>query len=160
MLDPTVQAAVDALGIAYEVIECDPEFADTAAFCARYGYAPEDSANTILVASKRPPGRFAACVVLATTRLDVNHAVCELLQVKNASFASQEQTKELTGMLIGGVTAFGLPPELPLYVDAQVMRREKVILGGGDRESKLLIEPGELMKAGAQVVPIATITQP
>jgi prolyl-tRNA editing enzyme YbaK/EbsC (Cys-tRNA(Pro) deacylase) len=86
--------------------------------------------------------------------------VCELLHVKNASFASQDQTKELTGMLIGGVTAFGLPPELPLYVDAQVMRREKVILGGGNRESKLLIEPCELMKAGAQVVPIATITQP
>ncbi|MBV8087264.1 MAG: hypothetical protein JO247_20835 [Chloroflexi bacterium] len=160
MLGPKVQAAVDGLGIVYEVVVCDPEFADTAAFCARYGYAPEDSANTILVASKRPAGKFAACVVLATTRLDVNHAVCELLQVKNASFATAEQTNELTGMLIGGVTAFGLPAELPLYVDQHVMQRARVILGGGNRESKLLLTPAQLLKAGAQVVPIATITQP
>jgi prolyl-tRNA editing enzyme YbaK/EbsC (Cys-tRNA(Pro) deacylase) len=156
MLDPKVQAAAGALGVEYEVIDCDPDFADTAAFCARYGYAPEDSANTILVASKRPVGKFAACVILATSRLDVNHKVCDLLEVKNASFASPDQTKELTGMLIGGVTAFGLPPTLPLYIDAQIMLRPKVILGGGNRESKLLIQPRELLKTGALVVPLAT----
>ena len=64
------RAAVERLGVPFEMLPCDPDFADTAAFCARYGYAPETAANTIIVASKKAPRRYAACVVLATTRLD------------------------------------------------------------------------------------------
>jgi prolyl-tRNA editing enzyme YbaK/EbsC (Cys-tRNA(Pro) deacylase) len=104
----------------------------------------ESSANTIVVAARREPGVACACVVLATGRLDVNHKVCELLGVRKASFASAEQTREVTGMMIGGVTPFGLPEGLPLFIDAQVMTRESVIIGGGSRSMKLQIAPGVL----------------
>ena len=141
--DPGQRAidALEALGEPYEVIEVDPTLADTAAFCEHYGYPPEISGNTILVASKRGEQRYCACVVLATTRLDVNHAVRPLLGVKKASFASPEETLELTGMLIGGVTPFGLPPELPVYVDERVMALGEVIVGGGGRSTKLKVSP-------------------
>ena len=132
---------------------CDPDYADTAAFCARYGVAPEDSANTIVVVSKRGPRRHAACVVLASTRLDVNRTVCRLLDVGKASFASAEETRELTGMLIGGVTAFGLPDGMPLFVDVRVMSRPSIVIGGGSRSAKLRIRPDDLLRIpGAAVV--------
>jgi prolyl-tRNA editing enzyme YbaK/EbsC (Cys-tRNA(Pro) deacylase) len=128
---------------------CDPDLADTARFCEAYGIAPEDSANTIIVVGKGDPARYAACVVLATTRLDVNRAVRRRLGTRKASFASADETRELTGMLIGGVTAFGLPADLPIWVDRRVMDRPRVVLGGGSRSSKLLVAPAELVKLPA-----------
>ena len=107
----------------YELFPCDPALADTAAFCAAYGFAPGDSANTIVVIGKSTPPVYAACVVLATHRLDVNHAVRDKLGSRKASFASPDETRELTGHEIGGVTAFGLPVGMPLWVDAAVMAR-------------------------------------
>lgn len=146
LLDPRVRAALHAHGVAYQVLACDPDLADTAAFCEHYGFALEQAANTILVASKKvDPPRYAACVVLGTTRLDVNHRVSELLEVKRLSFADAEVTRELTGMMIGGVTAFGIEG-LPIYVDAAVMEQEQVVMGGGNRSSKLLIAPAELRR--------------
>jgi prolyl-tRNA editing enzyme YbaK/EbsC (Cys-tRNA(Pro) deacylase) len=139
-------------GVGYEIIACDPEYADTAAFCARYGVAPEDSANTIVVASKRGAQREAACVVLATTRLDVNRMVCRLLDVPRASFASAEQTRERTGMMIGGVTPFGLPEDLPVFIDARVIGRESVVVGGGSRSAKLRIRPDDLLRVPGSMV--------
>src|SRR5262245_48416052 len=130
LLDPNVSAHLGRYHIQAEVLPCDPELADTAAFCEHYGYLPEDAANTILVAGKSDPIRYAACVVLATTKLDVNKAVTAQLGVRKASFASADQTTALTGMLIGGVTVFGLPPDLPVYIDARVMDRALVIMGG------------------------------
>ena len=102
-----------------ELIPCDPAYADTAAFCARYGYPVERAVNTLVVASKKEPKQYAACVVLATTRLDVNHAARDLLGAAKCSFASSEEMIALTGMRVGGVTAW-LPEGLPLYVDARV----------------------------------------
>lgn len=132
--------------IEYEVIECDPNLADTAAFCKAYGFRPEQSANTILVASRKvDPVKYAVCVVLANTRLDVNKKVCELLGIRKASFADAEHTVELTGMMIGGVTAIGIE-NLPIYVDMAVMQQEKVIMGGGNRSSKLILDAVELKK--------------
>jgi prolyl-tRNA editing enzyme YbaK/EbsC (Cys-tRNA(Pro) deacylase) len=130
---------------AYELFECDPALADTAAFCAAYGFDPADSANTIVVAGKAIPPRFAACVVLATHRLDVNRAVRDRLGTRKASFASPEQTVELTGQQIGGVTAFGLPAGLPVWVDAAVMERARIVLGGGSRSWKVLAPPSILL---------------
>lgn len=121
----------------YELFPCDPALADTAAFCATYGFALEDSANTILVVGKSTPPTYAACVVLATHRLDVNHAVRDRLGTRKASFASPDEARALTGHEIGGVTAFGLPPDLPLLVDAAVMRRPRIVLGGGSRSWKV-----------------------
>src|SRR5215218_5885751 len=116
-VDASLRSTLDALGVPYEIFPCDPDLADTATFCAAYGYAPEDSANTILVVGKAEPPRFVACVVLATTRLDVNRVVRQRLGVRRASFASQEDTRAVTGMAIGGVTVFGLPADLPIWVD-------------------------------------------
>ena len=132
---------LDRLGTPYEIIAIDPALADTANFCAAYGYPLEDSANTIIVIGKVDPPRYAACVVLATTRLDVNRTVRDKLGVRKASFASAEDTRALTGMEIGGVTVFGLPPDLPIWVDARVMERGRIILGGGDRSSKVIAAP-------------------
>ncbi len=148
-----VIAALDATGIEYERVDIDPAYADTAAFCERYGYGLDISANTIIVASKRGEKQYSASVVLATTRLDVNRMVKSLMGVSKVSFASAEETKELTGMEIGGVTAFGLPDELPLYVDAAVMEPDRIILGGGSRNWKIYAPP-EILESipGFQVV--------
>ncbi len=147
-----MRTAVASLGVEFEIVPCDPDLADTSVFCAHYGYPEDHSANTIVVASKRPAGHNAACVVLATTRLDVNGAVRRRLDVKKVSFAPAELTMELTGMAIGGVTPFALPDGLPLWVDARVMDRDWVILGGGSRSMKLKLPPAALEAVGAEVV--------
>lgn len=137
----------------HELFPCDPALADTAAFCAAYGFRLEDSANTIVVAGKADPRRYGACVLLATTRLDVNHVVAGRLGTRKASFASAEETIALTGQEIGGVTAFGLPAGLPLWVDAAVMERERIVLGGGSRSWKVLAPPSILLTLpGVEVV--------
>ena len=151
-LDLLVQRALLSNDVTYEVLPCDPDMADTAAFCAHYGFAIEQAANTILVASKKvDPPKYAACVVLGTTRLDVNKKVSELLAVKRLSFADEETTMDLTGMMIGGVTAFGIG-DLPIYVDSAVMEQARVVMGGGNRSSKLLLDPNELIKLPNVVV--------
>ncbi len=137
---------LDALGSPYAIIPCDPAKADTAVFCATYGYAPEESANTIVVAGKSTPPVYAACVVLAHTRLDVNRAVRQRLGVRKASFAAALETQDLTGMEIGGVTVFGLPPGMPVWVDARVMQQPRIILGGGVRSCKVIAPPAILLR--------------
>jgi prolyl-tRNA editing enzyme YbaK/EbsC (Cys-tRNA(Pro) deacylase) len=132
-----LEAALVGLG-EYELFACDPALADTAAFCAAYGFALEDSANTIVVVGKSNPPIYAACVVLATHRLDVNHAVRDRLGTRKASFASPDETRVVTGHEIGGVTAFGLPDGLPLLVDGAVMTRPRIVLGGGSRSWKVI----------------------
>ena len=129
------------LAVAYELFPCDPALADTAAFCAAYGFPPEDSANTIVVVGKSDPPRFAACVTLAPYRLDVTRVVRDRLWTRKASFAPAEETARLTGMQIGGVTVFGLPSSLPIWVDGRVMDRDRIILGGGSRSWKVISTP-------------------
>ncbi len=140
----SLERALDGHGD-YELFACDPELADTAAFCAAYGFAMEDSANTIVVIGKSNPPVYAACIVLATHRLDVNRVVKQRLGTRKASFASQDETRALTGMAIGGVTAFGLPDGLPLWVDAAVMTRGRIVLGGGSRSWKVIAPPSILL---------------
>jgi prolyl-tRNA editing enzyme YbaK/EbsC (Cys-tRNA(Pro) deacylase) len=147
-----VLGTLEALGVAHEVLAIDPAFADTAAFCAKYAIPPERSANTILVASKKEPRRFAACVVLATTQLDVNHRVKALLDVPRASFATAEEMRERTGMEVGGVTPFSLPADMPLYVDARVLEPDWIVLGGGGRSIKLKLAPAVLLTIGGVAV--------
>jgi len=125
-------------------VPCDPDLADTAAFCEAYGYRPEQSANAIIVVGKTEPRVYACCLVLATSRLDVNGVVRRRLGARKASFASADETIDLTGMQIGGVTPFGLPESLPLWIDAAVMGVDDVIVGGGSRDRKLLVPPTAL----------------
>jgi prolyl-tRNA editing enzyme YbaK/EbsC (Cys-tRNA(Pro) deacylase) len=160
-IDATVQQQLDRLNVPYELFPCDPALADTANFCAAYGFAPEESANTILVIGKSDPPVYAACVVLATTRLDVNKTVRQRLGTRKASFAPAEDTRAITGMEIGGVTVFGLPPNLPIWIDARVMQRPRVVLGGGSRSFKVLASPSILLNlAGAEVVEGLALDQP
>lgn len=140
-LAPAMCDRLDKLGVDYEVLPCDPELADTAVFCEHYGYSPLDSANTILVTSKTGEQRYVACVLLASTRLDVNRIVRKRMGVRRLSFASADETRLVTGMEIGGVTPIALPDQVPLWVDAQVMQRDYVILGGGDRSCKIKVSP-------------------
>jgi prolyl-tRNA editing enzyme YbaK/EbsC (Cys-tRNA(Pro) deacylase) len=147
-----VLAAVAATGEPYEVVEIDPDLADTAAFCAHYGYPLEASGNCIVVASKDDPPVLAACVALATTKLDVNKRVRRLLGVRKLSFAPAELTRAATGMEIGGVTPFGLPGSLPLYLDARIAGLERVIVGGGSRRLKLAVAPAALTAVGGEFV--------
>ncbi len=155
--DP-VLGQLAALGIDHQVMACDPALADTADFCAAYDIDPADSANAILVAGRAREGEerpFALCLVLATHRLDVNGAVRRRLGSRKASFAGPDETASLTGMQIGGVTPFGLPANhrLPIWVDAAVMARDRVVVGGGSRDRKLLLPPvGLLSLPGAEVV--------
>ena len=128
-------------GVPFEVLPCAAEHAETADFCRHYGYPLEDSVNTLVVKAKTGDERFVACVLLATTRLDVNRVVRKRLRTRRLSFASPEETRRVTGMELGGVTPLGLPPELALWVDERVMRREQVILGGGNRRSKVVVSP-------------------
>ena len=151
MSDPFV-AQLSATGVEHEIVPCDPELADTAQFCEAYGYSMDDSANTILVVGKSDPPVYAACIVLASTRLDVNKTVRKRLGVKKASFADGESTVAITGMQIGGVTPFGLPAGVPIWVDARVMERDRIILGGGSRDRKVLAPPTILTAIGADVV--------
>src|SRR5438105_11478174 len=123
-IEGRVRSLLNALGVDHTAVPCDPELADTAAFCSHYGYPLESSANTIVVAARREPDAVCACVVLATMRLDVNHTVCDLLGVRKASFASAEQRRAITGMLIGCVTPFWLREPLPLYIHTHVMEPE------------------------------------
>src|SRR6188472_2666197 len=128
---------------ASELFPCDPALADTAAFCAAYGFALEDSANTIVVVGKGAEPVYAACVVLASHRLDVNRAVKGRFGRKS-SFASPDETRAITGHEIGGVTVFGLPADLPVWIDAAVMERERIVLGGGSRSWKVIAPPSIL----------------
>jgi prolyl-tRNA editing enzyme YbaK/EbsC (Cys-tRNA(Pro) deacylase) len=146
-----LEAALAGRG-ACELFPCDPALADTAAFCAAYGFAPEDSANTIIVVGKGNPPVYAACVVLATHRLDVNRTVRQRFGRKS-SFASPDETRALTGHEIGGVTVFGLPPGVPVWVDAAVMARSRIVLGGGSRSWKV-IAPASILRTlpGVEIV--------
>lgn len=154
LLHPLVAKALADHNIKHTTLACDPDLADTAAFCEAYGFRAEQSANTIIVASRTEPVQYAACLVLASHKLDVNKAVRNLMQTRKISFASAEQTVALTDMQIGGVVIIGLPVSVPIYVDAAVMEQDEIILGGGNRSSKLALKPGELQKVpNLQVIP-------
>ncbi len=146
LLHPAVFHALNQYGIEHRVVACDDALADTAAFCKEYGYEPEQSANALVVASTKGEPVFACCVVLANCRLDVNKVVRKKLGAKKVSFANPEVTREMTGMELGGVTPVGIPETLPLWIDSRVMECAEIILGGGNRSSKLLLPPAGLAK--------------
>lgn len=136
------------------VTEIDPDLADTAEFCARYGVSLAASANCVVVAGKRSGEvRYAACVVLATTRADVNNRVRRRLEARKASFASMDDAVGQTTMEYGGITPVGLPPDWPVLVDAAVSAAGQVVIGGGLRRSKLLLPGAALVGLpGAELV--------
>ncbi len=151
-IERKIRSILDGLGVDYEAVPSDPALSDTATFCATYGYDLADSPNTILVQARGQPTRYAAGVILATTRLDVNGIVRQRLGRK-ASFVDAVRVVELTGMSLGGITPVGLPDEIPIWIDRQVMERKKVILGGGSRRWKIIAPPDFLVRLpGAEIV--------
>ncbi len=151
-IEQAVRDAAEGTGLPFEVVPCDPALADTAAFCEAYGYAMEDSANCVVVIGKSQPPVLAACVVLATTRLDDNGIVRRRHGTPKDSFAPADDVVTATGMAIGGVTPLALPDGLPLWVDGRVMERERIVLGAGSRFAKVLAPPAILTALGAEVV--------
>jgi prolyl-tRNA editing enzyme YbaK/EbsC (Cys-tRNA(Pro) deacylase) len=149
-----LRALPDDVAASCAVAEIDPVLADTAAFCEAYGSPLEASANCVVVAGSRSgEQRFAGCVVLATTRADVNGVVRRRLDVRKASFAPMDTAVELTGMAYGGITPIGLPTDWPILVDAAVAAASEVVIGGGVRGSKLFL-PGRTLAAlpGAEII--------
>ena len=148
-------AALDeAVSSAVGVAEIDPAAADTAAFCERYGVSLAESANCVVITGRRDgQPRYAACVILATTRADVNNTARRELDVRKASFAAMDDAVAQTGMEYGGITPVGLPAAWPVLVDALVADTPTVIIGSGLRRSKLVL-PGKLLASlpGARVI--------
>ncbi len=136
----------DQVGVA----EIDPALADTAAFCEKYDVALTESANCVVVAGRREgQTRMAACMVLATTRADVNGLVKRELDVRKASFAAMDTAVELTSMEYGGITPVGLPADWPVFVDAAVAGQPWVVIGSGVRRSKLTLPGAALARLPA-----------
>jgi prolyl-tRNA editing enzyme YbaK/EbsC (Cys-tRNA(Pro) deacylase) len=143
LAEPVARAVHEAGGA--QVAEIDPELADTAAFCERYGVTLDESANCVVVAAKRGGEiRYAACMVLATMRVDVNGVVRKHLDARKASFAPMAQAVELTGMEYGGITPLGLPDDWPILVDVNVAEHPRVIIGAGVRGAKLAVSGATL----------------
>ena len=157
LLAPAVAAALRTWPRAAEasVAEIDPELADTAAFCAAYGIALDASANCVVVAGRRGDDvRLAACLVLATTRADVNGVVRRRLDARKASFAPFEQTVRDTGMEHGGITPVGLPDDWPVLVDPAVAAAQQVVVGSGLRRSKVVLPgPAVAELPGVELLP-------
>ena len=145
-IEKAVESNLRELGISYELVQINPDFADTTDFCRKYGYSLDVCGNTIVVASKRGEKHYSACIVLGSDRLDVNKTVRSLMGVSRLSFASAEETEALTGMTVGGVTPFALPKDLQVYADEKVLAVERLILGSGSRGSKILVAPQDLRK--------------
>ena len=157
LLAPPVLDALRSLPGADEVQAgaIDPALADTAAFCAEYGVAPEESVNCVVIAARRGgETSYAACMVAATTRADVNGLVRRHLGARKASFGAMDVVTSLTGMEYGGITPIGLPAGWPVLVDAPVVKLGSVVIGSGIRGSKLWL-PGRLLAdlPGAEVLP-------
>ena len=142
---PEIHAYLEQTGFPFEVWDCDPELADTATYCTHYGVPLENSANAILVKSKTGEKKYALCVLLATHRLDTNHTVRKKIGARKVSFATAEETRKMTGMEIGGVTPLVLPNNLQIWIDEAVMQLEYIVLGGGNRSSKLKVSPEVLI---------------
>jgi prolyl-tRNA editing enzyme YbaK/EbsC (Cys-tRNA(Pro) deacylase) len=159
LLAPPVLEALRKLPAAdageIRVAEIDPALADTAAFCERYGVPLEESVNCVVIAGRRGgETSYAACMVTATTRADVNGLVRRHLGVRKASFGAVDVITSLTGMEYGGITPIGLPAQWPVLVDAPVVKLGTVVIGSGIRGSKLWL-PGRLLAElpGAEVLP-------
>lgn len=139
------------------VAEIDPDLADTEAFCERYGVPLEISANCVVIAAKRGGEvTYAACMILATDRIDVNGIVRKHLGARKASFAPMAEATSLTGMEYGGITPVGLPPDWPILVDEKVAAAAEVVIGSGLRRSKILL-PGKALTTlpGAEAIALA-----
>lgn len=153
--EPVTAAASSVPGA--RVAAVDPDLADTAAFCAAYDVDPAASANCVVVMGRRGDEvRYAAVMVLATDRADINKTVRRELDVRKISFAAQDDAQERTGMVQGGITPVGLPADWTILVDEAVAAAGPVVIGGGVRSSKILVDGADLARLpNARVISLA-----
>lgn len=129
-----------------EIFECLDEFSDTENFCNHYGFDIEDSCNAILIKAKKPEEFYAMFCLLGANRLDVNHKAKEAMGAKRVSFASREEAELVTQQIYGGISPLGLPENIKVFIDKNVMEREKLFIGAGNRVSKFFLSPEILIK--------------
>ena len=129
-----------------EIFECKDEFSDTQSFCDHYGYKIEDSCNAILIKSKKPEEFYSLFCVLGSNRLDVNHKAKKIMGARKVSFASKEEAEGITNQIYGGISPLGLVPDIKIYIDIQVLDREKIFIGAGNRVSKFFLTPDSLVE--------------
>ncbi len=129
-----------------EIFECEDQFSDTQSFCDHYGYKIEDSCNAILIKSKKPEEFYSLFCVLGSNRLDVNHKAKSLMGARKVSFASKEEAEEVTSQIYGGISPLGLVPEIKIFIDKEVLTREKIFIGAGNRVSKFFLKPETLIE--------------
>ena len=129
-----------------EIYECKDEFSDTQNFCDHYGFDIEDSCNAILIKAKKPEEFYAMFCVLGSTRLDVNQKAKIAMGAKRVSFASREEAELVTNQIYGGISPLGLPDNMKIFVDQNVMNREKLFIGAGNRVSKFFLSPKLLVE--------------
>lgn len=135
------------------VSEIDATFADTAVFCEAYDIDMGVSANCVIIEAKRADRVwYVACIILATDRADINGIIRRHLDARKVSFAPMQLAVNMTGMEYGGITPIGLPADWTIIVDSRIGSIEKVIIGSGSRNSKLLVS-GSLLAA----LPNATV---
>jgi prolyl-tRNA editing enzyme YbaK/EbsC (Cys-tRNA(Pro) deacylase) len=150
---PRIREILEGSAFDFEVWACDESLTDTMAFCEHYGASLENSANAILIKSKTGEEKFALCVIPAQARLDVNRTARKKLGARKVSFASVQETLDVTRMEIGGVTPLGLPRGLKVWVDSGLMDLDYVILGGGNKTSKIKVSPKILKSVpGVEIV--------
>ena len=138
---PFIRKFLENTKLDFEIMDCEPDLADTNIFCKKYNIKFEDAANTIVVKSKTGELKYAVCILLATTKLDTNKTIRKKLSTHKVSFAGIEESEKLTKMQTGGITPIELPINLPVWVDSRVMQRHIIVLGGGNRTSKIKISP-------------------
>jgi prolyl-tRNA editing enzyme YbaK/EbsC (Cys-tRNA(Pro) deacylase) len=129
-----------------EIFECEDQFSDTQSFCDHYGYKIEDSCNAILIKSKKPEEFYSLFCLLGSNRLDVNHKAKSLMGARKVSFASKEEAEEVTSQIYGGISPLGLVPEIKIFIDKEVLTREKIFIGAGNRVSKFFLKPEALIE--------------
>ncbi len=145
-LHETVKEIYNSNSDKLEVFECKDEFSDTQSFCDHYGYKIENSCNAILIKSKKPEEFYSLFCVLGSNRLDVNHKAKSIMEARKVSFASKEEAEEITNQIYGGISPLGLASEIKIYIDKQVLEREKIFIGAGNRVSKFFLSPESLVE--------------
>ena len=156
LLAPSTFAMIGSLADAGKigVMEIDPTFSDTAGFCEKYGVTPDVCANCVVIKAQRGEKiTFAVCVVLATTKADVNGLVRRTLDARKASFAPMDEAVGKTGMEYGAITPIGLPADWPILIDSRIIDLPQIVIGAGIRTAKLVL-PGKVLTAvpNAQVL--------
>lgn len=129
-----------------EVFECLDEFSDTQKFCNNYGFDIKDACNAILLKSKKPEIFYSLFCILGSEKLDVNHKAKSAMLSKKVSFASKEEAEEVTKQIYGGISPLGLNENIKVFVDENVLTREKIFIGAGNRTTKFFLQPKDLIK--------------